>query len=85
VTKTSELTGQTHTAPILLTAAEWQEIQPFLDGGWREKGARKIQEILPFHKAADREFTLVRPQALARRRSAFSQSRLPLNGAVARR
>jgi hypothetical protein len=58
VTKQSVASGYWHTRTLLLSKEQWGEIQPFLSGTQHEAHSRKIQEILPFHSAEDREFLL---------------------------
>jgi hypothetical protein len=56
VTKISPVSGVQHVMQILLTPAQFQEIQPFLDPEL-PKG-RFIQDILPHHSPAEREFLI---------------------------
>lgn len=55
VTRTSQISGLEHTMMIPMTEEEWQEVQGFITDRFN---SRKIQDILPFHSADEREFVL---------------------------
>jgi hypothetical protein len=57
ITKVSPVSGQQHVLQLLLTPTQWQEIQPWIDKSLA-KGARSLQDILPHHTPAQREFIL---------------------------
>ena len=72
ITKRSSLTGDEHTFLLWMREEQWQEIQPFLNGG-PAIGYRRIEEILPDHSPEEREFLINGSTTKERREAALKE------------